>query len=134
MKKILVLILVLSILLTACVSEKKQVEQLHADTISAILQGDAKKAAGIFSDNYIDVGDGAKKIINEEYFNNLFSTELYKQNLQGKKVEELFDLNKKEFYTYDALMKSSHKDFGKGSFEIKEGDVFAYYPNKAGAV
>lgn len=134
MKKILVLILVLGILLTACVSEKKQIETLHAETIKAILEGDSKKAASAFSENYIDIGDGAKKSMNEEYFTNLFNSDVYQAALNGKKAEDLFDLSKKEIYTYNELMNTKHKDFGKGSFELKQGDIFAYYPNKAGAV
>ncbi|MEK6947965.1 MAG: hypothetical protein AABX19_01865 [Nanoarchaeota archaeon] len=134
MKRVLVLILVLGILLTACVSEKKQVEQLHTATLNAILLGDAKTSAAAFSENYIDIGDGAKKPMNDESFTSLFNSEIYKTQIQGKKVEDLFDLSKKEIYTFNELKNTKYKDFGKGSFELKQGDIFAYYPNKFGAV
>ena len=133
MKKILI-ILFLAILLTGCMSEKQKVESLHTDSINGVLEGNVQKASYSFSENYVDVSDGGKKTINAEYFNVIFQSEGYKTALQGKDVNELFDLSKREVYTYDELMNTNYKNFGDGTeFKLQQGDIFVYYPMKDGS-
>ncbi len=127
------MLIVLTLFLSACTLFTLEAERLHVQVIQAIVDGDAMKSASFFSNSYIDFGDGAKSL-DENYFNSVFATDYYKNYLKGKKVEDLFDMNKKEVYNYRQIMRSKYKDYGKPhNFEFEKGDYLVFYPHKEGS-
>ncbi|HLC86334.1 MAG TPA: hypothetical protein VJG30_03550 [Candidatus Nanoarchaeia archaeon] len=133
-KSTTLLFLILAVLIVACTqSDKQQAEALQVETINAITNADATKTASVFSKDYIDFSQ-RKRDLNEEYFKQVFENEFYKTSIQGRAMNELFDVDKKEVFNFKEISNSKYKDIGKETeFEFKEWDILINYPPKEGS-
>jgi hypothetical protein len=129
--KLLALLIVLLVIVIGCTqvsdeAAKQQAEAAHLQGLQAIINEDATGAAEVFSKNYLDLGDGSRKEINEDFFKNVFESEFYKEEVKGQKVEDIFAIENKLVHSYDELQNSSYKDLGNKGFNMRKGDVYTF--------
>ncbi|MFH1722334.1 MAG: hypothetical protein ABH950_07005 [Candidatus Altiarchaeota archaeon] len=111
-------------------SPKEQVEQVHIQNLKYLLEGNAEMISAAYSPDYIDLGGGpqgtGKVQHSVENFERIFSSPGFEE-IQGREVEELVELEGIEIYSYEEILDSEYKDAGKiVGFQFQEGDYMVF--------
>lgn len=118
-------------------SAKEEVELVHLRNFRYLVEGNAKGLAAAFSSNCVDLGGGphgtGKVQFDEAYFVEALSSTKYDE-IRGKEISELVDLEKSVAYSYEEIVNSPHKDVGKKvGFEYLPGDFLIWFPPTVGS-
>ncbi len=118
-------------------SDKAQVEIIHIKNLQYLIDGNGNNLAAAYSDKYKDLGGGPSGDGNVD-MKSFFTSEGFNKKtdkLRNKKIYELIDVNQKRVFSYDEIMSSQYKDFGKKTgFEYKPGDILIGFPPKEGSL
>jgi len=116
---------------------KEEIENIHMRNLKYFIAGDAEGIASAYSSNYLDTGGGPEGTgevqLDEAYFEDFFSSERFDE-LKGKPISELVDLDKKEVYSYEEIMNSKYENLGsRVGFRYMKGDIVIIFPPKEGS-
>jgi len=118
-------------------SPKEEVVKIHLRNLRYLVEGNAKGLAAAFSSNCLDIGGGphgtGKVQFDEAYFVDALSSTKYDE-IRGREISELVDLEKSSVYSYKEIVNSPHKDAGKKvGFEYFPGDFLILFPPAVGS-